>query len=520
MKNVYAIFVVIIIVLFGLINHIVPMCMDDFVYSCIFTKQNFYPDREWQIQTIQDVFASQWAHYFTWNGRYIVHFLTQCFCGIWGKEWCNVLATILFGVFLFCLGNVSFSQREGFRNGILSLLVFMIVTKNVSCAYSGIAYTFNYLWSPTMCLLFVVFLRRKSKSIIQTITASMLGFVAGWSNESFAIPLCGGLLFYLLQGYRKIPRSRIIPIVLCLAGGALLVLGPGNFHRAEQALNTDGNRVSLGLLSYGRFWWLFIIALCLGLTKDRNKIIIFCKKNRCEIFSFAISSLFFLLVGVINYRAVIGIELLTWIILSRLVASYWYFEGCRYYNAFTVFAACIFIALEAIVINPQIKVSKNITNYAQALQSAKDPEEAFLFEDYQTLPFEEYTCPKLYSSFNLHCMQWFYGSDLKIYDGLPDFMDSSKVPGNNPFYRHNDYLYTQNTLPPSIQIDYLIGDYIPNDVLNCLKYIFSLIRGKKEDHVMMAMDTERIKVDGRYYYRVFFPTRQNNREIVEINVCN
>lgn len=54
-----------------------------------------------RIDNITEAFVSQCNHYVVMNGRFIVHFITQCFCGFVGKDVFNVCNAIVYVFFLF-----------------------------------------------------------------------------------------------------------------------------------------------------------------------------------------------------------------------------------------------------------------------------------------------------------------------------------------------------------------------------------------------------------------------------------
>ena len=81
-------------VLFYFMNVYTPMSGDDFLYM-----YSFYDGM--RIESIRDILVSQYAHYFSMNGRVIVHFLAQFF-HLLGKpifNGINVIAFLAFGVY-------------------------------------------------------------------------------------------------------------------------------------------------------------------------------------------------------------------------------------------------------------------------------------------------------------------------------------------------------------------------------------------------------------------------------------
>ena len=65
-------------------NYLSAEYHDDFFYKFVFV--NGAPDFSQPICSIQDIILSQYDHYFTWNGRSIVHLFVQFFSGLLGKN--------------------------------------------------------------------------------------------------------------------------------------------------------------------------------------------------------------------------------------------------------------------------------------------------------------------------------------------------------------------------------------------------------------------------------------------------
>lgn len=63
-----------------------------------------------RINSVWDIFASQWEHYFSVNGRYVAHWLVQLFCGLLGQKVfaiCNALIYIVYISFVIKLAGTN-----------------------------------------------------------------------------------------------------------------------------------------------------------------------------------------------------------------------------------------------------------------------------------------------------------------------------------------------------------------------------------------------------------------------------
>ena len=105
------------------LNVFTPLFSDDWHYAFIFGTHQ-------RIDSIGDIFRSQYIHYFDFNGRSIVHFIVQLFDGILGKNVFNVFNALMFVAFLYALTLVV-PNRKGHSFKIISvafILVFLIMT--------------------------------------------------------------------------------------------------------------------------------------------------------------------------------------------------------------------------------------------------------------------------------------------------------------------------------------------------------------------------------------------------------
>ena len=72
----YSVVLLVIAIAFYTWNCISPEFSDDYGYKFMFTAQK-HPDLSIPIKSIGDIFVSQWSHYFSYNGRILIHFFAQ-----------------------------------------------------------------------------------------------------------------------------------------------------------------------------------------------------------------------------------------------------------------------------------------------------------------------------------------------------------------------------------------------------------------------------------------------------------
>ena len=134
-------------------NLLSPEFLDDYVYKFVFDKTG--PDYSQRISNLWDVFRSQYGFYFAWNGRTVVQWTAQLFCGLLGKQVFNVMNALVFGAFIYLL------RRQVAGNGQLTLFSYAVVVALVLMlptfceTFLWVTGSVNYLWCSTGVLLFL-----------------------------------------------------------------------------------------------------------------------------------------------------------------------------------------------------------------------------------------------------------------------------------------------------------------------------------------------------------------------------
>ena len=122
------------------------------LYDDINYQFNLAADSMYQrINSISDIFASQWYHYFNVNGRYIAHWIVQLFCGLLGQQAfsiCNALAYIVFILLVLKLGGGDLKKP-------LAVLSTSLLTLISYDTIYGPAFQVGYIWMFTLVLLWL-----------------------------------------------------------------------------------------------------------------------------------------------------------------------------------------------------------------------------------------------------------------------------------------------------------------------------------------------------------------------------
>ena len=191
--------------LFYLLNVFTPICADDFSYVYSFATGE-------RISSLPDIFISQYTHYFTMNGRSVLHFLAQLF--LWmGKPVFNVINTFAFLGLCVLIAYLSFGsiKKIPFIWVIAIYLTLWIVTPGFGDSFLWLTGAANYLYGILFICLYLIPFRKYTssaktkdcpffslKQLLLAIGYFCAGWIAGWTNENTGPALCGIVFLFLL----------------------------------------------------------------------------------------------------------------------------------------------------------------------------------------------------------------------------------------------------------------------------------------------------------------------------------
>lgn len=297
-------------------NLFTPLFCDDWHYVFIFGTRI-------PVQTIGDIFRSQWAHYFEFiNGRFIVHWFVQLFDGILGKGVFNVFNAIVFSLYLYVAAVVSTSRKDHYYRVIsVAFLLTFLLMPGFKYAFLWLSGSFNYLWAGIVIMLFIhVMEKRQEVSPWLYVPLFLFGVVSGSSNEAFIVGL--GAAYFLYYAFH---RKELTPRHICLLAGffigaAFLVFSPASIHRAITS-NSGGLGFVDRLLSMGnlRIFFILVLLIVYKLLFKRIDFIQWVKKEQILIMAIAVTFVFIMLTGVVYSHSRFGLELFALVLLLRTI---------------------------------------------------------------------------------------------------------------------------------------------------------------------------------------------------------
>lgn len=220
----------------------------------------------------KDAVESQIVQYFYSNGRFFIHVLVQMFAGPWGFKAYSVftaclffVVTVLFGIYCLPSGR---RYNPLFWLGIS--VAYLYLFQSNSGTWYSIAGGLNYLLPMFLVLVFLLLYRRFGRDVqrespLLYALLGVVGFVVGWSQECYSLPLSGGV--FLALSLSLVRHERIAPAIWVLAvslwiGTCILVFAPGNFVRLGTRPGLLSSLVNgVKLLAGTRLFWLMIASL-------------------------------------------------------------------------------------------------------------------------------------------------------------------------------------------------------------------------------------------------------------------
>lgn len=290
------------------------------------------------VHTLADVFRSQYAHYFTMNGRIWVHLLCQAFAALWGQTAfaiCNAAVYVGFVLLLARLCGYSVRQPLGLLTCILIVLALCDTSYIPNCQI-------GYVWSATVTLAFILMYLHKNEGpsgAVKLTLLFILSLLAGNGNEAIAIGTGAAMIIDFLRHRGYLTRTQLLMITGFGIGALMLCLAPGTLRRASGP--APGIIWSVyRLIISARMLYVLILALGLIKLSGRIRIRKFMSDNLFYVTALLALLIFNLLIGMaeLSVRQMFGIELFSailalralrevslpkWIILTAVLAIGW-----------------------------------------------------------------------------------------------------------------------------------------------------------------------------------------------------
>lgn len=223
------------------------------------------------ITSVSDIWTSQIDHYSTTNGRFIVHFIVQLFCALWGKTAFSIANALVWMVFLYL--SVRFIDRSFNNTRVCWLASGLIWIIYLSLPFDP-PFQINYIWVGTMNIgfLLIFFDDYKTKNFT-LVWIAFYSLICGSLHEGYSLPISAGLGIYVIVNKFKLSLKKIILIIAYYIGTLVEAVAPGNFVRLSKLGNrylffTPNNLIENSALLFG----ILALLLIVFLSKKNSKL--------------------------------------------------------------------------------------------------------------------------------------------------------------------------------------------------------------------------------------------------------
>lgn len=225
------IFLFVMIIIYSLISVIAlytPMHSDDFPYSLI------------GLNPIHHV-----NHYLTWSGRVTADYASTIILSFNNHTIAALLNSLGSALLIYNIAMLPTATKKevDYRrvtvNAIIIFLVYWVSNPNLGQVMFWIVGSANYMWTSLFIVLFIrkaiEYRENNHNKYSHIFIISILGIVAGWSNENTCLTLVLCMLSisaYYRFMHGEIGKSLVFSSVSSIIGASAMLLAPGNFARA------------------------------------------------------------------------------------------------------------------------------------------------------------------------------------------------------------------------------------------------------------------------------------------------
>lgn len=207
-----------------------------------------------RVTSLAQCISTQCSHYFTTNGRFLVHVAVMALLNLvplWLFRLLNSLVFASLWLLTLRMAAPGASSRPSRPMAALSLLMLLAALPQPALLlFSLVAYAVNYLWVALAVTAFILALRRRQHAW----WIYPLALITGSLQESFALPLCAGL--FLASCLRRVNPWITLAFII---GTAIEVFAPGNMAHAGQSGGFTLSAVLTRMAALGRDCFLTVV---------------------------------------------------------------------------------------------------------------------------------------------------------------------------------------------------------------------------------------------------------------------
>lgn len=334
------------------------------------------------IRNISDIWNSQINHYFNANGRFVVHFIVQIFCGLLSKTWFAIANALVWVLLIYNIASFKPVTPQFKTIAVASILSIFL--------FFPLAFTppfqINYVWVSCAIVIWLKwFFSNKSKSSAIIILYAIASFLIGEMHEGFSIPVGGALLYYIISNKGKISLQKWILAGAFGIGACVTTFAPGNFWRIDHESSAESSSFAL-IEQIPTIIWFPLILLIFFLICNKStsfKSFISISENKFLLIAACVSLIFNLYIGNLG-RGIIPYN------LFFILLSINYISGKNFSKGIIILGyvvASFFVAFKVYNIHMQNLKTREIKSRYSDSPSGMIflPDELFLYNKVETL---------------------------------------------------------------------------------------------------------------------------------------
>jgi hypothetical protein len=277
------------------------------------------------VENLSDIWQSQCTHYQVVNGRFLLHFVVQIYCGLLPYQAFAISNAVMFLLMALLLAKLMRIDLRECRN---ALCVNCIAFLSICHTSFDAAHQIGYLWSTVAMLCFLVMYRNMQwyrwLAVVGAVVASLL---IGSLHEAFAIPICALLIVDCCRNRGRLSAQQYAMAIAFGIGALITIAAPGNYVRLSTFKTTAIWMAPMQFAINLLMGWALLILLLIKrfdrrLPKPQRRIRAFIRREWVLFTAILVAMMAFAISGVVYRQAVQGINFLFVLLILKVLREY------------------------------------------------------------------------------------------------------------------------------------------------------------------------------------------------------
>ena len=316
-KTIYALILLVIGAVIYYMTYCTPLYSDDWNYDLVFHLNQ-------KIESLSDVFVSQYYHYLYQNGRTVPHLILQTFDGLLGKGVFNVFNALAFIILLYLI-SVRFKRvcPQYLVTTSIAFLLLLTLIPSFKESFLWMSGSCNYLWVVDLLLVFDLLIRKENHASRHLPWLFVYGLLCGWTHEGIVIGVSAGYFVYYLLHRSQLTKARMVMLAGLYIGTLLVIVSPGSLQRIHISghhLDYASSRIEALYFRYDMMAWpVMVILLLLFVLLRKIPFKAFVLRHSMELTTIAVNFLIILYTACTAHRSRFGFEFYALLLVIELL---------------------------------------------------------------------------------------------------------------------------------------------------------------------------------------------------------